>query len=42
MRKHYTYSYGVISKIQEYEIKKKNKGNNIDIDILIYILLCKK
>lgn len=26
MRKHYTYSYGVISKIQEYEIKKKEQG----------------
>lgn len=37
MRKHYTYSYGVISKIQEYEIKKKNKGNNIDILIYWYI-----
>lgn len=41
MRKHCTYSYGTIAKIQEQEIKK-NKENSIAIDILIHILLRKK
>lgn len=41
MRKHYTCSYGMTSKIQEYEIKKENKENiDVNIDILIYILFC--